>query len=310
MSTIATAPAPLNTAPVSLSPVSLASGILDHAAAAMPPETPAAPAPSPAAPAAPAPAPASGPILTDRSGRSFNPATMKAHADGTPFVNRAGYFMPIGGVKKTPSGSPAAAPAAPAPAPGAVAQADAWTSADRAAAAQATAPDPATAPGAQSAAGSSAPAPAPGAADSDPGEDARLSPEAAGELGARALYTATGALIGDHARAAATGAEHANITKTVSAYLRFRGIAAVGTIALVLTAAAYLMDEKRRSAVAARLAAWFKPSPRPAPRAAEPAPAAAAPGPATPAAAEVVDDTPNPGPAAGPAWAQRLHDLR
>jgi hypothetical protein len=90
---------------------------------------------------------------------------------------------------------------------------------------------------------SETPSPAPGAA---PSGDATLPAEAAGEIGARAVYAITGAVIGNHKAATASGAEHKNITAVITAYAKHRGWAAVGLVALIGTLVAYLLTDGRR----------------------------------------------------------------
>jgi hypothetical protein len=79
-----------------------------------------------------------------------------------------------------------------------------------------------------------------------PSGDAALPAEAAGEIGARAVYAITGAVIGNHKAATASGAEHKNITAVITAYARHRGWAIVGPLALLGTLVAYLLTDGRR----------------------------------------------------------------
>lgn len=94
-------------------------------------------------------------------------------------------------------------------------------------------------------------------------KDAELSPEGTGEILARAGYAVTGAVIGNHKAATATGAEHANIKRVVGAYCRHRGIVFVGTLALIGTFIAYLLDDLRREVVVERIKAFFRAKPGP-----------------------------------------------
>lgn len=80
--------------------------------------------------------------------------------------------------------------------------------------------------------------------------DAALPAEAAGEIGSRALYAITGAVIGNHKAATAGAAEHKNITAVLTAYAKHRGWAMVGALALIGTIVAYLLADGRREPLA------------------------------------------------------------
>lgn len=71
----------------------------------------------------------------------------------------------------------------------------------------------------------------------------------------------TGALIGDHKAATATGSEHANIKAVATAYARARGIKVIGGLAVGLTVLAFLMDDRRRETVLDRVKALFRKKP-------------------------------------------------
>ena len=53
-------------------------------------------------------------VITDKGGRPFDPERFRANPDGTPFLNKFGYFMPRGG---RPPKLVAEEPAQPIPAP-------------------------------------------------------------------------------------------------------------------------------------------------------------------------------------------------
>jgi hypothetical protein len=105
----------------------------------------------------------------------------------------------------------------------------------------------------------------PGNAELVDDKDATLSPEDTGELASRALYAVTGAIVGDHKKAAAVGAEHANIKRVAAAYCRHRGFAVVGGLALTFTVLAYFLGDARREAVTEKFKALFarKSAPKP-----------------------------------------------
>jgi len=235
------------------------------------------------------------PGTLDRIGRPFDPAKHLPRQHP-----RSGAWMPKGGRKAlTATTAPAvSAPAAPA---GPV-SADPTEALGRAMAADmppvsgapAAAPQVGKAP--TRAAATPAPAgpfiaPEPRAApavdlDATDRTPPALSPEATGELAARALYGVTGAFLGDHTKATATGAEHANIKAAGAAYARSVDLKIVGGLALVLTVLAYLIDDKRRGNVIDRIRALLTPK-KPAPIHApaveiEPAPAPAPAAPAEP----------------------------
>jgi hypothetical protein len=83
--------------------------------------------------------------------------------------------------------------------------------------------------------------------------DAALPAEAYAEIGVRALYAVTGAVIGDHKAATASGAEHKNLTAVATAYIRHRGWVMVGFIAVVGTVAAYMLMDGRREPLMQRI---------------------------------------------------------
>ena len=239
------------------------------------------------------------PGTLDRIGRPFDPAKHLARQHP-----RSGAWMPKGG-RKALTATPAPAVSAPAAAAGPV-SADPTEALGRAMAAdmppvsgattQPAAAENISGPGTpeKKTSGAQAPAgpfiaPEPRAAaavdlDATDRTPPALSPEATGELAARALYGVTGAFLGDHTKATATGAEHANIKAAGAAYARSVDLKIVGGLALVLTVLAYLIDDKRRGNVIDRIRALLTPK-KPAPIHApaveiEPAPA---PVPAAPA---------------------------
>lgn len=313
-STMATEPTPEPPPAAPMNPAQVAADILAAAAKAMPkPE--AAPVPEPAATPA---AETAEPILTDKSGAAFDPKRHKVHADGSPFVNARGYFMPIGGRKpksdpaatvggaSAPVSATAVLPAPPSDPAADAAAKTAWGDADRKAANETAGPADASGADAEKTAG---------APETDRGRDAELSPEYGGELCARSLYLLTGAATGDHKTAAATGAEHTNLVKMFTAFLRYRGFTVTGWGALGLSALAYLIEEKRRASVWAKVsgwcAGWFPKSPKPERRAEHVAAPDVAP---APAPVEVVPPAPPVSASAGPTapsgpWADRVRSL-
>lgn len=232
-----------------LNPADVAADLIGSGSAtpapAMPTETPkpapeAASAPSESGPAMPTP---DGKM--DRAGRVFDPARYKSRPDGTPFVNRDGYFMPIGGKRKAASAlATPAAPAAPTapvfnlpPAPAR----PAWSEAEKAAAAAAPAADPGDS------AGSGA---APTAAVEDHSDDAA-------EVFTQTLYFTVGVLIGSMDEATPDKAEHANFLKAVSAYIRTTGWKGTALTCMLMRTCAYLLRVFRKPKASAQVEAWI-----------------------------------------------------
>lgn len=117
------------------------------------------------------------------------------------------------------------------------------------------------------------PAADPGAGHTPPppaGGDATLSPDAGGNLLARVLYGVTGFLTGDRKAATARGDEHKAISSTFAAFLSFRGIALVGSLALVATVVCYLLDENRGDSIGDALKRRFAKRPGDGAKRAEP----------------------------------------
>lgn len=117
------------------------------------------------------------------------------------------------------------------------------------------------------------PAADPGAAHTPPpaaGADATLSPDAGGNLLARVLYGVTGFLTGDRKAATARGEEHKAISSTFAAFLSFRGIALVGSLAIVATVVCYLLDENRGDSIGDALKRRFARRPGDGAKRAEP----------------------------------------
>jgi len=208
---------------------------------------------APAVPAAPTAEPppvvapvTHGPAPIDKAGRLFDPKHYRANADGSPFLNAKGYFMPRGGRKAktagpvvTASAAPIAAPAVPLPP-----AVDAWSASDRATAAgvpsgQPGEPGEAAGP---SAAGQAAP---PVGKSSD-----------AAEVGCRAVYTAAGLVFGAPDEATPPPAEHKNYVEAAAAYIDYRGWKFVGGLALVVCALAYLLRMASKPKTEARIKKW------------------------------------------------------
>lgn len=178
------------------------------------------------------------------------PGTPDKSAKATPFDParhipkmhpKHGYWMPKGGRTKTPkSAAPSSGSTSSPQANTGEEQPELFTPSPASPAASHVAPsfdDIERAAGAPATAAPAAAAPA---------GDASLPAEAAGEIGARAVYAITGAVIGNHKAATASGAEHKNITAVITAYARHRGWAVVGPLALLGTLVAYLLTDGRR----------------------------------------------------------------
>lgn len=273
---------PDQTAPAAplLDPAAVVADVL--AAAPVPPPAAApAPASAPTSTAPTSPASPAAAAIVDRSGRAFDPTHHKTNADGSPFVNRLGYFMPRGGRPKKADAPATDTPPAADPAA-------AWTAADRAAAAMPSEP----APGGNPAPDEMPPPPA-SAQAAGPAADATATAEQAGDVLARAVYMGTGAMIGDHAAAEATGAEHKNLKDLIGAFLEHRGIRFVGWVALAVGFVAYLTGERRREKVVKAIAGPARPAPAVTP--AQPAP------PAPPAPRETPAASTAPAPSLQPA---------
>jgi hypothetical protein len=117
----------------------------------------------------------------------------------------------------------------------------------------------------------------------------RLDHQAAGELAARTTYALTGALIGNHKKATASGPEHESLKSAFASFFQFRGVVFVGSVALGLVLLAYFLGEARKEEVFSTFKRLLgkkpetqaSPGPAPAP-AAKPATPPPAPAGATP----------------------------
>lgn len=191
--------------------------------------------------AEPQPAPAiatesAGP--SDKSGRAWDPTKYRTNADGSPFVNKFGNYMPAPRARGSAKAQPQqASETATAPAPRAESTPEsvtpAWSEAERA---EALTPQPA--------------AEAETAAHAQP---PIASPEATAEVASNAIYTLAGAALGNHKAARPGSAEHTNIKKTLAAYLASKGLVIAGGAAVLVTVAAYLVGEERREIVVERI---------------------------------------------------------
>jgi hypothetical protein len=259
------------TQPETLSPSAVAAELL----AAEPATVPAAPAEPLAlpAPAAKAPLPAPEPNApTDRNGNPFRRGFHRENADGTPFRNKHGFFMPRGGRK--PAAAPVSLPAtaseppAPTPTPSAPESAaeSPWTAAERASAA-APASDPT----------------APAADQPKPATDAADHCADAAEAVTHALYLVVGAVTGAPDEANPAASEHANLCRSVAAYVRSTGWRGGPLAGAVLAVSAYLLRTLRKPKSAEQVEAWMRSLRKPAPKNVtpmpQPAPAPAAAGP-------------------------------
>jgi hypothetical protein len=207
----------------------------------------------------------------DPAGRVFDPARYRSRPDGTPFLNKQGYFMPRGGRKpssSTPQPPPAADPgpvATPAPEP----EKSAWDATERASAAGETLPPVAT-PG--------DPAQAPGAPPNGPNPSAQTiadTSEDAAELGTRTLYFTVGCVFGSMDEANPEKLEHENLRSALAAYIRTLGWkGTAGTLAFVRVAA-YVLKVARKPKGAETVKKWmadFKARRRAAPKPVQPVP--------------------------------------
>jgi hypothetical protein len=218
-----------------------------------------------ALPEAPPPAPVpSAEDLVDGAHRKFDPTRHKSKPDGTPFVNKYGFFMPIGGKRSRSTPAPVAQPAAastpPAQEPNAAAasippkppeaEKPAWGPAAHAAAAGVDfTPQPERTETPPPAPGT--PTPPPAAA---PGID---NSEEAAEVGTRALYFTVGILIGSPEEATLDKAEHANFHRAAAAYIRSTGWKGTPLTCLVLMVCAYLLRTFQKPVAAAQVKKWL-----------------------------------------------------
>ena len=250
---------------------------------------------TPAATAAPAVSYGPAPVpVKDR--RPWDSNKFKSRPDGTPFVNRQGYYMPKGGKKplrvytavgsEVPSAVPMTPPAepdqpapevlpvaepSPAPAAAPVApEVPAWSAAEQAEAGKA-------------AAGSGMPGAAP-APDAETGVDNSAD---AADVGCNVLYFIVGLIFDAHEEATPGKAEHENFVRTAAAYIRTTGWRATAGIAFLLRCLAYVLSVMRKPKAAAKVREYVNdmmgrgPMKNVTPKPDEPAPAAA---PASPAA--------------------------
>jgi hypothetical protein len=184
----------------------------------------------------------------DSLGRLFDPKRFRANADGTPFLNALGRFMPRGGRK--PRNGATAPETAPAQPPAAAA----WTAEERAEAKTAQPP-----PGAESGNGATAP------------ETAQPPPEvvtpsgtrrAAARAGTRLLYTGTGILTGNPEEAVPPEREDKELQDTAAYVLEAGGwnpspLVAVGV--LLLTYGVFVASRpKNQEALSARWRALWR----------------------------------------------------
>lgn len=228
--------------PETLSPDALASEIV----ADVPNRGP-APAAVPAATVAASPAPittpaASGaPIMVGNV--QFDPTKHKSNADGSPFINKAGRLMPIGGRRPGTASAPvAAAPAAPG--------GTAWTEADRQTAS-------ATPPAAEKPAGTPEPAPAPQSAPAAPESAGVDHCSGAAEVGARLVYLVLGFLFGAQDETTPDKSTHTNLKELTAAYIRSTGWRGTPKIGLAFGWLAYLIQTLQRPKPAAKVQTWF-----------------------------------------------------
>jgi hypothetical protein len=215
----------------------------------------------------------------DSLGRLFDPVRFRANADGRPFLNAQGRFMPRGGRKPRNGGTaPETAPAQP-PAE------TAWTPEERAAAKTAQPPS-----GAESGNGETAP------------ETAKPPPEvvtpsgtrrAAARAGTRLLYTGAGIVTGNPEEAVPPEKEDKELQETAAYVLEASGwnpspLVAVGI--MLLTYGVFVASRpKNQEALSARWRALWKRgtktvAPAAPARTGEPAPPPMAPGAGTPLA--------------------------
>lgn len=247
--------------PTLLDPAAVAADLIGAApaAAVAPAATPTPSAPQ-TQPTAEIPAP-SGPKMPtpdgkiDRAGRVFDAARYKSRPDGSPFLNKDGYFMPIGGKRKAVAGAapaPAAQPIQPAapdsktlfdalpPGPSGAA----WSDVQQAEAAKAV-PNPAAAEAAAEAA----------KAD-DPMAGVDTSADAA-EVLTRTLYFTTGVLIGSVDEATPPKSEHENFRQAAAAYIRTTGWKGTPLVCLILRTCAYLLSTFQKPKAAAKVQEWL-----------------------------------------------------
>jgi hypothetical protein len=178
----------------------------------------------------------------DKGGKIFDPARHKSNSDGTPFLNRHGRFMPIGGRKKLGAAETTAPlvddPAAPLNQP----EPPVWSEAARAAAA-------APSPEAQAAAGKTA---GPAAAlTEDQSDDAA-------EVLTQTLYFTVGVLIGSTEAATPEKSEHVNFCKAASAWIRTTGWKGTALTCFVLRVCAYLLRVARKPEAAETIQKWMR----------------------------------------------------
>ena len=211
--------------------------------------------PAPAAPVVtfqePTPPAASRSALRDK--RPFDAARFKSNADGSPFVNRAGFYMPKGGKGAHGSAAapaaevaPASAPAvesAPAAAPAPVSaapSAPAWSEAEKAAAAQ------------------SVPAEAVPGSGAVPDPDITVDHSAdAAEAICGGAYLIAGVTFDASEDATPGKQEHENLRNVTAAWIRSTGWKGGPLAGMLLGWAAYLMRLVRKPKPAAKMREWF-----------------------------------------------------
>jgi hypothetical protein len=189
----------------------------------------------------------------DSLGRLFDAKRFRAVADGSPFLNKRGQFMPRGGRK--PRNRETAAGSAPGQPPGEPPAGSVWTAEERAAAQ--TAEPPAAAEG-----GNGGTAPETGT-QAPPGT---VTPSgarrAAARAGTRLLYTGAGILTGNPEEAVPPRREDEELQDTAAYVMEMSGwnpgpVAALGV--LVLTYGLYVASRpKNQEALAARWKALWR----------------------------------------------------
>lgn len=255
--------------PALLDPATVAAELIGSTGASAP-----APAVSNQAPQPPAASQAESVTVTptpdgkiDKAGRVFDASRYKSNPDGTPFRNRLGYFMPIGGRSArsarpdqsgvtviragfvgAPAPAPVSAPAVSAP-PAALPTpaAPAWSEAERAAAA-APASD-AVAPGSGAVAAETAPA-------VDYSADA-------GKAISAGVFLLAGVVFDAREETTPTKPEAAHLTDATAAWIRSTGWRGGPLAGALLAWLAYFLGLAEKPKIGARLRGWFGSDPKP-----------------------------------------------
>jgi hypothetical protein len=193
----------------------------------------------------------------------FNPQKHKSvQPGGAPFVNKYGYFMPIGGQSASAVRRTAAAVAAAQAVP---LEAAAWSPEEQANGAGV----PYEEPGGQDA----RPGTPPGAPGVQPMPENDPGANDAAEVATRALYFAVGSIFGSLEEATPTALEHQNFKDGAAAYFRSVGWRSTALTCIILRCLAYVLTVAHKPAASAKIKEWiaeYKAKKKAAPKPVEP----------------------------------------